>query len=118
MDRVKTGLREERVLSGMYRKNKIRKTRITSKETRNGQIKNYLLRDIWRKYINLRASFPLQSGKNTLKTILRAKNSPICELRSCAFHRIPLMKTSELLRLKCKAMSQMGILIRGNQLGI
>lgn len=44
VDRVKTGLREERVPSSMYRKNKIRKTGIKSKESRNGQIKNYLLR--------------------------------------------------------------------------
>lgn len=115
MDRVKKGLREEGVLSGMYRKNKIRKTGKKSKESRHRQIKNYLLRDIWRKYI--KCIILPRSQKKINKFTLRAKNSPICELRSCAFHRIPLMKTSELLRLKFKAMSQMGIIIRRNQLG-
>lgn len=76
MDRVKTGLREERVLSSMYRKNKIRKTGITSKETRNGQIKNYLLRDIWRKYINLRASFPPAVRKKHIKNNTTSKEQP------------------------------------------
>lgn len=107
VDRVKTGPREKRVLSAMWRKNKIQKIGTKRKGTNwQGTVYWEIYGGKLQKTYTLSASIHPAAKKTSKKLFI--EQNPI--------HKSSLWRLLQILRLNLKVISQMGILIKRNEM--